>query len=226
MPLQVLDLNVFVPEQAVLSQYAFLGGGSTILDLLLLKHLAMTRQPCTYFEIGTYRGESLLAVLPHVEHAHSLDLDDQHMNQLRFSPEMQSQMQVLLKNKENIDFIKGDSRKVDFQSLNAKCDLIFIDGNHTFEYVKHDTESVLNHLAQESTIIVWHDYAIDPEQVRWEVLTGIRAGLPQHLHQYLYHIENTKCAVLIKDDNLVGKPAQFPQRVTKTWEVTIRRNKS
>jgi len=42
---------------------------------------------------------------------------------------------------------------------NGGCDLIFIDGNHDHEWVKHDTE-----LAKrlDAAIVVWHDYGTEP----------------------------------------------------------------
>src|SRR5438067_9857090 len=43
----------------VIEPYAFLEGGSLISDLMLLKALARKFHPCTYLEIGTWRGESV-----------------------------------------------------------------------------------------------------------------------------------------------------------------------
>ena len=50
----------------------------------------------------------------------------------------------------------GGSR--DFQSV-AKYDLVFIDGNHAYEYAKFDSE-----LARklDAKVIVWHDYGTEP----------------------------------------------------------------
>ena len=68
----------------------------------------------------------------------SLDLDGEQMKRLGFTAETQLQMQALVKTRENIEFLKGDSKEYDFESLDIKCDLIFIDGNHTFEYVRNN----------------------------------------------------------------------------------------
>ncbi|HID72897.1 TPA: class I SAM-dependent methyltransferase [Candidatus Micrarchaeota archaeon] len=53
----------------------------------------------------------------------------------------------------------GDSAAVDWLSLGAPFDLVFIDGCHTYDYVKSDTENSLKHLGPEGAII-WHDYGM------------------------------------------------------------------
>ena len=54
------------------------------------------------------------------------------------------------------------------QSYSGQFDFIFIDGDHTFEGVKRDTELALKLLAPDGTI-VWDDYAFDltPEITRY-----------------------------------------------------------
>jgi hypothetical protein len=47
--------------------------------------------------------------------------------------------------------------------VNDGCDLVFIDGNHDYEWVKHDTDLALRLGAK---IIVWHDYGTEPGVTR------------------------------------------------------------
>ncbi len=82
----------------------------------------------------------------------------------------------------------------------APYDLVFIDGDHHYEMVKNDTQKVFEHLVNENSIVVWHDYARDPETVRYEVLAGILEGIPEKFRDHLYHFENSLCAIYINKD--------------------------
>jgi hypothetical protein len=101
------------------------------------------------------------------------------------------------KNIPNIVHLEGNTLSFDFQALNRKFDLIFIDGDHRFEMVKNDTEKVFRHLLHEKSIVVWHDYARNPETVRYQVLAGILEGCPKSNHDHIFHVAHTLCAVYI-----------------------------
>lgn len=58
---------------------------------------------------------------------------------------------------EKVVTLFGDSAKFDYTSYLKKIDLFFIDGDHSYEYVKSDTEKALE-CVREGGIIVWHDY--------------------------------------------------------------------
>ncbi|MCJ7443530.1 MAG: class I SAM-dependent methyltransferase [Methanotrichaceae archaeon] len=84
--------------------------------------------------------------------------------------------------------IFGDSAELDWAMLGGPFDMIFIDGNHYYRYVKHDTENALKHL-EPSGVIVWHDYGnmIDVSRVVDEVslkmpvhvISGTRVAIGQ-----------------------------------------------
>lgn len=226
-PLTQLEFSAVVPEEAELGTYTFSGGGSMITDLLLLKHLAALPEVNSYFEIGTWRGESMRAVLPNVTTAFSLDLDHASMKRLGFSDDVMKQFGILLDETSKLKQFKSDSGTFDYNTVGTSCDLIFIDGDHTYEYVKRDTRNVVEHLTHVKTIIVWHDYCFDPEKVRWEVYAGILDGLPSELQGHVYHIRNTKCAVLLRPEILASlKVNQAGSGELQTWSVTIKRKQT
>jgi hypothetical protein len=210
-PLQVVDLSEIVPDEAVLQSYTFLGGSSMVTDLLLLKHLAKRKEVTTYFEIGTWRGESLEAVLPDVSHAFSLDTLSR------------AQRGVLVNDTGKVTWLIGDSAQFDFSAVKQKSDLIFIDGNHAYEYVRNDTEAILQYIAHDQSVIVWHDYGYDPEEIRWEVYNGILDAISPELHKDLYHVRHTKCAVLCRNAGWTIVPELTPGRIDHVWEVSVRR---
>ncbi|TMC58751.1 MAG: class I SAM-dependent methyltransferase [Chloroflexi bacterium] len=53
--------------------------------------------------------------------------------------------------------LQGDSREFDFRAFYGKADLIFIDANHDYAYVKSDSAEALKMLSERGTVI-WHDY--------------------------------------------------------------------
>jgi len=194
--LPVIDLGVFVEEMTdVLPQYGFLDGGSWVTDLILLRNLAKRIPFCNYFEIGTWRGESAvnLASLTHTCFTLNLDVDD--IRKAGYDESYVSQYAFYSKSNPNITHIQANSLTFDFASLNQKFDLIFIDGDHHYASVKSDTMKVFKHLVHKDTVVVWHDYAYSPEQVRFEVLKGIMDGIPEDCRSSLYHVSNTLCAI-------------------------------
>ncbi|HRZ76185.1 MAG TPA: class I SAM-dependent methyltransferase [Bacteroidales bacterium] len=199
----VLALAEYFPalrEQGVtVSPYAFLEGGSLPTDLALLRLLARSIPHCRYFEIGTWRGESLMNVLAEGAEGHTLNLSDAQMLQRGYTPEALPQVGILIPPDAGVKVYREDSAAFDFSLPGGKFDLIFIDGDHHYESVKRDTEQVIRHLCHERSVVCWHDYAFHPEAIRHEVMAGILDALPQALHPRLVHFSHTKMAVLLPD---------------------------
>jgi len=57
-----------------------------------------------------------------------------------------------------IQQILCDSATYNYEKLSGIVDFILIDGSHTYEYVKNDTQKALE-MVSENSVIVWHDYA-------------------------------------------------------------------
>ncbi len=55
--------------------------------------------------------------------------------------------------------VYGDSAAIDWSDLGGPFDMIFIDGNHYYDYVKSDTENALGCL-KAGGLVVWHDYGM------------------------------------------------------------------
>ena len=86
----------------------------------------------------------------------------------------------------------GDSMTYDFSKFYGRTDFIFIDANHSYHYVKSDTENALKMLSPKG-IILWHDYDF------------IHPGIFRYLNQLakvkkLYYIERTRFALFINDE--------------------------
>ena len=201
--LPLLDLLTLFPEfDEELHPFGFLDGGSLPTDLALLTALAKSIENCLYFEIGTWRGESVANVARFAKEAYTLNLSREAIQHNGWGAKYADLHGFFSKNINNIHHLEGDSMQFDYAGLNRKFDLIFIDGNHHFEYVKHDTQQVFQHLIHASSIVVWHDYTYTPEHIRPEVFAAILEGVPREKHPYLYHVSNTMSAIFI--------PKQYP----------------
>jgi len=59
--------------------------------------------------------------------------------------------------KDRIELITGDSRNLDFSHLYGKMGMVIVDGGHSYEVAKSDTQNALR-LIRPGGIILWDDY--------------------------------------------------------------------
>ena len=210
---EISDSNTFeIPN------VSFLGGGSMPTDLALLRILCQQVTNCKYFEIGTWRGESANNVADVTSVCYTLNLSNEELMALGLHEDYAKAQAVLSKDNPRITHLVGDSKEFDFAGLNKKFDVIFIDGNHHYDYVKSDTEKVFKHLVHENSVVVWHDYAYSPEDVRYEVYKAILDGTDKKIHQNIYHVANSMCAIYTKQD-LKKSTLKIPVLPDKNFEV-------
>jgi len=181
--------------------YAFLDGSCTPLDLALIRGLAEKNSVKNYLEIGTWRGESVANVAPIANHCVTINLPDYVMKEYGMSEDYINTHRFFSEHLHNVTHIEHDSRDFDLKSLDKDFDLVFIDGDHHSKTIKSDTEKIFEIINPEKTIVVWHDYAYNPEKVRWSVLYGILSGCPRAYHQNIMHVSNTLCAIYLPDKN-------------------------
>ncbi len=213
--LPLVEIDELIPDFSETVSLTFLDGGSLPTDIALLKALCRKFHPCTYFEIGTWRGESVMNVSEVAAECFTLDLSKDELLKKGASEKQVSQLGFFSKGKANITHLCGNSSSFDFSTINKKFDVVFIDGDHHYDFVKKDTESIFRHLVHEHSIVVWHDYAFSPETIRHEVLAGILDGIPPAFRNNLYHVSNTLCAVFTcekinkKELDVFGDPSKL-----------------
>jgi len=196
--LPVVPLSSLVHDITV-EPFAFLDGGSLVTDIALLKQLASNIDHCRYFEIGTWRGESVANVAASAGVCYTLNLPENELKRYSDDPGFLASQQLFSKNLKNVNHLYGNSLDFDFESLQMQFDLIFIDGDHHYTSIVSDTQKAMRYLCHDDSIIVWHDYTYNPELVRYETMAAILDACPVDLHRYIFHIENTNCAVLFKN---------------------------
>ena len=137
---------------------------------------ALTRHvdPQAVFEIGTYSGFTAL----HFAHntgaqakIYTLDLPPDYLPPSTRGKLTYDDRLVLELSRKNICNrvyrgeplenkiveLFGDSMTFDYTPYLGGMDLVFIDGNHSYEYVRSDTENALRLLSSRG-VIIWHDF--------------------------------------------------------------------
>jgi len=205
-----------------LGPMTFLDGGSLPTDIMLLAGLAEGIKDCRYFEIGTWRGESVAAISPRTRESYTLCLSDEEMRALGMNDVYIDMHGFFSGDLDNVTQLRGDSRTFDFASLDRKFDLVFIDGDHHHDVVVSDTRNVFNHLVHDTSVVVWHDYGYHPEQVRFEVMAAILDGVGPDRTDRVYHVAHTKCAIFT-GKSYAARGAGFPMVPEEYYTMDIAR---
>ena len=217
--IDILDLIPSLDE--TVEPVTHLYGGSMPIDYVLLKALARRYDgKCNYFEIGSWRGESMAVVGPVCKTVTSLSLGDADMQRAGFGGNFIEMQRMFSKDLPNAIHLFGNSRTFAFNSIGRKFDLIFIDGEHSYEAVRSDTANAFGLLKDEKSMIVWHDYTSTYENIDWEILAGILDGTPVDLRKNLFQVSNTLCA-LFTQTRFPARPRSYPSIPTKKFTVRI-----
>lgn len=134
---------------------------SITVDFLALGALARILKPSIIFEIGTFRGSGAIHLAANAPQAcvYTLDLASNQTPILKtmiIDPDLfhASDQQNF---GDRIHRLYGDSATFDFSPFHKRVDLFFIDGGHSYEYVRNDTIKALE-CTHEGSVIAWHDY--------------------------------------------------------------------
>jgi methyltransferase family protein len=144
---------------------------SYLADLVHLGLLCKAIYPRTIFEIGTSIGYSSLFLAvnsPPGVKVWTLDLPTGDSDRAKHSLTRMDEMVVRDCHKREPCFVGykvrgevrrlyGDSADFDFSPYWKSIDLFFIDGAHTYDYVRADTLSALR-CCHQGSVIAWHDY--------------------------------------------------------------------
>lgn len=148
------------------------GPGSYAADLVALCMICRLLEPRLVFEIGTLHGYTayhLALNTPEDALIYTLDLpkdgalkpalpttmvDDAHVRAWRRTASLCFEG-AECENK--IRTLEGDSATFDFKPFHERVDLFFIDGAHSYEYVRSDTERAMT-CTRAGGVIAWHDF--------------------------------------------------------------------
>lgn len=224
--LPLLEINELFPDfHDMAKPYAYLSGATMPIDIALLRALAKRYHAQDYFEIGTWRGESVANLADVVQHCVTFNLPKEDIVKLTGNLQYAALHSFFSKNLSNVEQLYGDSQTFDFKPHFGKYDMVFIDGDHHYESVRKDTETAFKLLKNERSIIVWHDYGLDPETIRWDVMGAILDGAPDEKRKHIYHVSNTLCAVYLPEDFPTHKLVPY-ENPRKYFEVEIKTHRT
>lgn len=139
-----------------------------LFDVAILLKIAICTRPKSVLELGSYRGYTALALVRHLDpeaRLVALDSDPRHGEAYR-----------------NSLFASQIERRVGWidpatfaNDAPGSFDLIFLDADHSFNSVKHDTE-ITRSLLSNRGYFLWHDYA------NWGKFSR-KNGVPEYLHE-------------------------------------------
>ncbi len=177
-------------------------GNVSYLELLVLASVVKTLNPTNSVEIGTFDGNTTLQLALNTSKkavVHTIDLPSSGektsapilRREVKFVTDLQKQQRKYQNTPMEHKVVQhlGDSAEYDFSLFCKKgaIDFCFIDGSHSYENVKRDTQKVLEKLSLQG-VILWHDY--DPNY------PGVYRYLNElSIEKKLYHIEKTSFAL-------------------------------
>lgn len=171
-------------------------------ELLTLGAIARMLQPKLVVEFGTFRGGSTLAIASNMSHSGkvvTVDIDPStrstHEHGLGTGLS-EFDVGCLFKNTRFERMIEQRfSNTLSFESsdLVGKADLVFVDADHTYEFVKRDTLKALT-LVRPGGWLLWHDYTWEPQNSE---CAGVTKAVNEFLEQHggCYQIEKTRFAI-------------------------------
>ena len=184
-----------------------LSGLGFVLPYTLLATIVTAIRPKKIFETGTFRGVGTLTMALNAPDAdiYTLDLPEEYSD---------AEVQTLTKGDKEwvrlsrtstgfaflhhpaatrIHQLRGNSLTFTPPDLLANTDLCFIDGGHSYECIKADTETALKILSPNG-VIVWDDYSWFVEGVS-QYLAELRHSLP------LYRIAGSQLVIYRRGQN-------------------------
>jgi hypothetical protein len=191
--LGLMTLGEVAKDASVISidmRHAFRDGAAPPSDLIAIGMLATVHRPKGVLEIGTFDGSTtrnLAMTLPDA-HIHTLDLPPDASGSAVDAALPMDDLHLVAKRRVGEAFLGtpeatrvtqhlGDSAKYDLTGIKEPLTFFYIDGAHTYEYVRSDTIRCMEVAAGECGI-VWHDVNFTHEGVVAWMVQMREAGLP------------------------------------------------
>lgn len=172
-------------------------------EIMVLSAICAALQPRNVFEFGTFTGASTLAIAansPSDVKIHTLDIppEDRKSHRTGVGSDIPFEFEIGqafrgTKWESNIQILTADARKLDVSDFKQSMDLVFVDADHTYSFVKNDTEKALQML-KPGGVILWHDY-------RWDDESPECAGVTRCVNEFhkaqgaCHEIDGTRFAV-------------------------------
>jgi predicted O-methyltransferase YrrM len=164
-------------------------------ETAVLVHMVRSVEPKVMIEIGCQRGvtaRNILDNVPSIESYVGIDVEPEHMPTLSGQrSEVPSKAGIEAMADPRFDLIKPPRGSADLTAADfgAKCDVVFIDGDHSTSVVLHDS-MLARDLVRPGGLIIWHDYTNSTVEVTAVLDQLHKDGWP------IVHIEGTWLAFM------------------------------
>lgn len=185
--------NALLPPSVVLRMAAFdtADGNVSGYELAVINALVAAFRPENCFEIGTFDGRTTVNIAANLVasgQVYTLDLPASEHAKTRL-PLAHGDDQFICKPVSGSQFsgtpwagritqLYGDSATFDFSPYAGQMDLVFVDGAHSYAYVKNDTRMALRLLRPTGGMILWHDYGSPYWKGLTQALNELRQEIP------------------------------------------------
>jgi predicted O-methyltransferase YrrM len=151
------------------------------------------------FEIGTYNGVTAWTLAQNLPKAtiHTLDLPPGVSPSLEILPtdrsnisNFQSRAYEGTAEKGRIFQELGDSAEFDFAPFFGRCDLVYVDGAHSLDYVRNDSDAAFK-IASHRGVVVWDDY--------WRRMPDVAAYLHSTRRSNVFRLPESRLVVWFSD---------------------------
>ena len=203
---------------------SFTWGGSGILDYALLRGLILKYHLRTYLEIGTYIGDSLKCISDLVQTCYSVSVPETHPAHMKNwckGRHINDYTNKLVTDSNMVQF-KQDSKFFDYNEIQDKIDLYFIDGDHSYAGVFIDSVKVFEKLDTENSFVVWHDCR-KPSGVNMEIIDAICEAIGEH-YQNFYIFDNCMCGIYIPNKYIDDFDKADKTDGLVTYRITLQKN--
>jgi hypothetical protein len=184
-------------EQIELKSLTFLPGGSGILDYAFLKALVNKFKIKNYLEIGTYIGESINIISESCESCYSITAPIEASFSMKNwcknanIPDYSDR----LSNAENIKHYYCDSKDFNYNKIDKKINLYFIDGDHSYKGVYLDTKNIFE-TRDDNSFVVWHDFKKQRNSLNGEIVKAVKDVLNEEFEN-VFITDNNLCGIYI-----------------------------
>ena len=192
------DINIIKPFDRDIST------SLDTLEISVLNSIVKFKNCKRMVEVGTFNGntavnmaansdsEAIITTLdlpPNWDGKYDINVPDIYVNVTdRNSVGWQIKENTIYSSK--IKQIYGDSASLDWSTFDGPFDLVFIDGNHHYDYVCSDTKNAWKHLSL-GGVIIWHDYGM---------IEDVSKAVDEFCSdKKVYVVRGTRMAISIKD---------------------------
>ncbi|MNI45479.1 hypothetical protein D3C73_999050 [compost metagenome] len=164
--------------------------------------MAIKQKAKTFLEIGTWTGESVASMAEVVDHCFSISLPDDHPDLSAVFDrycDKENFSRFFSSKYNNITNFQEDSLRFDYNKIISDIDLVFIDGDHSYQAIKKDTENIFKKCGYENTIVIWHDFKTLRNELVQTTYQAVSENLPQNYQENLFAVQGTYCGIYIPE---------------------------